>query len=198
MHLKSTQHALGFRVKSGWATSVLVEGTIQSIEVVDCRIIELSDPAIPDSRQPYHVLEDRPGPSAEKEVQHLLKVVAHTTKNSVSHLLRDYQRAGHKIFKAGLIVGSLIDPATIKNTHIRAHALEGKLFRNVVEDALSSQGISTSAVIEKNCYSTASQILNQSENELRRTMAGFKNSVPVQWRANEKAACLAAWMAIGG
>jgi hypothetical protein len=48
--------ALGFRVKSGWATTVLVGGSIESPQILDRRIIELCGAAIPKSRQPRHAM----------------------------------------------------------------------------------------------------------------------------------------------
>ncbi len=188
--------ALGFRVKSGYATAVLITGTPKSIEVIDCRTVELSDPEIPDTKQPYHVLEDRPSPTAEKEVQQLVKRVFQIGKTSLNKLIRDYQEAGQKIDKACLVVGSVIDPDKIGNSHIRAHALEGKLFRNALEEALKSNGISTSTVVEKNCYADAARILKRPESELKQIITELKTSNTPQWRSNEKAACLAAWLAI--
>jgi hypothetical protein len=187
--------ALGFRVKSGYATAILVSGTQKSIDVIDCRIVELSDPEVPDTKQPYHVLEDRPSPTAEKEVQQLVKRVFQIGKASVTKLIREYQK-DHKIDKAFLVVGSVIDPETIANSHIRAHALEGKLFRNALEEALKSNGISTETVVEKNCYSEAAKILKRSESELKQIVTELKTSNTPQWRSNEKTACLAAWLAI--
>jgi hypothetical protein len=187
--------ALGFRVKSGFAIAVLVTGINKSIEVIDCRTVDLSDPEIPDTKQPYHVLEDRPSPTAEKEVEQLVKRVFQIGKNSVSKLIREYQKA-HKIANACLVVGSVIDPDTIKNSHIRAHALEGKLFRNALEEALKSNGISTTTVVEKNCYTSAAKTLKRSESELKRIVTELKTSTAPQWRSNEKAACLAAWLSI--
>ena len=46
--------AAGFTVKSGWASAVLLIGSATSCRVVDSRIIELSNAALPESRQPYH------------------------------------------------------------------------------------------------------------------------------------------------
>src|SRR2546425_7127537 len=46
--------SLGFRVKSGWATTVLVGGPPASPQVLDHGIVQLSDPALPASRQPFH------------------------------------------------------------------------------------------------------------------------------------------------
>jgi hypothetical protein len=79
-------------------------------------------------------------------VQQLIKRVFQIGKNSVSKLIHEYKK-NYKISKACLVVGSAIDPDTIKSSHIRAHALEGKLFRNALEEALKSNGISTSTII---------------------------------------------------
>src|SRR5207237_1207812 len=49
----SAQAAVGFRVKSGWATAVLLVGPARAPRVADRRASELSDPAAPTSRQPY-------------------------------------------------------------------------------------------------------------------------------------------------
>jgi hypothetical protein len=45
--------------------------------------------------------------------------------------------------RIGIVVGSIIDPATIANPHIRAHAQEGQLFRTVVETAAKKLGIAS-------------------------------------------------------
>jgi hypothetical protein len=52
--MKTRRAALGFRVKSGWAASVLLAGSVRAPELCDSRIIELSDPHDPTTRQPYH------------------------------------------------------------------------------------------------------------------------------------------------
>src|SRR5205823_10492734 len=45
---------VGCRVKSGWATAVLVTGPVAAPRVLDRQILELSDASVPTSRQPYH------------------------------------------------------------------------------------------------------------------------------------------------
>jgi len=45
---------LGFRVKTGWAAAVLIAKSAKAPALIDSRVIELSDPAVADSRQPYH------------------------------------------------------------------------------------------------------------------------------------------------
>ncbi len=46
--------AIGFSVKSGWAVVVLLGGPPASPRLLDSRRLNLSDPTIPEARQPYH------------------------------------------------------------------------------------------------------------------------------------------------
>src|SRR5882762_8735351 len=46
--------ALGFRVKSGWAAAVLLTGPVRSPQLCDVQRIDLSDPQLSETRQPYH------------------------------------------------------------------------------------------------------------------------------------------------
>ena len=47
---------------------MLVEGPARSPRVIDRRAIELSDPRVPTTRQPYHAVRDaRPGQAAKLE-----------------------------------------------------------------------------------------------------------------------------------
>ena len=46
--------ALGFRVKSGYAIAVALRGPACAPAILARRIVELSDPAVPETRQPYH------------------------------------------------------------------------------------------------------------------------------------------------
>ena len=193
--LKSPQATVGFRVKSGWATAVLVAGPLPSPQALDRRVIDLSDPAVPESKQPYHagfgMLEED-----SSKVERRTKIVQRVTMKSVTDLIKEYCDSGHKVSGAGLIVGSQIDPTSIKNPHIRAHALEGRLFRTMLEDAIRSQGLPCLVVVERNAYSEAENVLARPEDELKRTLSGFGHSLSGPWRADEKMAALVAWMAL--
>jgi len=187
--------AIGFRVKSGCATAVLVTGSIEAVRVLDRRVIELCDRTIPESRQPYHagmgVFQ-----GDEAKVKPLLAVVVRVTGQSVADLLKGYRSADYRIRAAGLVVGSEFDPAKITNPHIRAHALEGRLFRNALEAALQSCGLPSSVVVERNAYARAAQILKRSEYDLKSSVQILGRGLGGPWRADEKTATLAAWLAL--
>ena len=156
----ATRCALGFRIKSGWATTVLLGGAATAPKVLDRRITLLADPMDPEARQPYHA-------------------------GLGTHEAR---AAGHRVRGVGIVVGSVIDPARIPNEHIRAHAEEGRLFRTVVEQAIRACRLRAHVMVEKELYVTAARF--------RRRVAALGEHVDGPWRAEEKAAALAAWMVL--
>jgi len=186
--------ALGLRVKSGWATAVLVVGPARTPRVVDRRVIELSDPAVPSSRQPYHAVMEasrRDAPNVERRLRQLVQQV---TRRSVAELLRGYRRAGHHVRAVGLVVGSTIDPARIANDHIRAHALEGQLFRTALATAAGALRLACTVVVEREAFATASGRLKRPAAGLKRAVGELGRALGGPWRAEEKTAALAAWM----
>jgi hypothetical protein len=187
---------LGFRVKSGWAMAVLVAGPSAAPKLIQCRAVLLSDPKNPQSKQPYHAALELPEKEAKAVAQKLTKVVKDAAKKSVRELLKQANELKYEVRGAGLVVGSLVDPATLHNEHIRAHGLEGQLFRTALERALAAQKISCKVLLEKSAYTTASLALRKSPAEARRTIGSLGDVREGSWRAEEKLAALAAWMAL--
>jgi hypothetical protein len=193
--MKKRQAALGFRVKSGWAASVLLAGSIHSPESCDSRIIELSDPDDPTTRQPYHAAMGQLETNAAK-VKRRTQSVDRMARKAVADVLQRSTGNGYTIRHAGLVVGSQIDPDAIANPHIRAHALEGRLFRTTLQTALRSQGVSCSIFTERNAYAEAAKILGQSSESIKLAIAELGRSIRGPWRADQKMAALAAWVSL--
>ena len=129
-------------------------------------------------------------------VRKLCKIVASSAKHSVDQLLEQAADANYVVCGAALVVGSLVDPASLHNEHIRAHGLEGQLFREVLEDAFRSHRIPCSIMLEKTAYATAANSLRKSPAETKRIAANLGESHDGSWRAEEKLAALAALMAL--
>ena len=188
--------AIGFTVKSGWACAVLLSGAAGSPVVVESRRVELSDPGIPDARQPYHAGFG----SARQAGQALSELVASVKRfghASTTGLIREYQTE-HDVRGIGVVVGSLIDPASIANDHIRIHALEGQLFRGVITDAAERRGVRCALWRERDLMEAAVKALERSETDLRKSVAVLGRDVDGPWRAEHKAATLAAWLVLAG
>jgi hypothetical protein len=187
--------ALGFRVKSGWAAAVLLAGPVQTPKALCRRVVDLADPRVPESKQPYHaamgMLEED-----EAKIRERTKVVRRVAARSVKELLDHIGAMGYEVRGASLVVGSQVDPASITNPHIRAHALEGRLFRGVLEGALQAHGISCAMVVERDVYKNAAALLARPEDELKRVLSGLGRALGGPWRAEEKLAAQAAWMTL--
>jgi len=191
----STTFAVGFRVKSGWAVVVLLAGPSGAPRALNRRVVDLSDESVPESKQPYHAAMGRLEEDGIK-IRQRTKVVQRVAARSLAVLLDEFRAAGYVVDKAGLVVGSQIDPRTISNPHIRAHALEGQLFREVLEDELKTRGVSCSVVVERDAYNRAAEVLKRSEADLKRVLSGLGRQLDGPWRAEEKLAALVAWMAL--
>jgi hypothetical protein len=185
--------AVGITVKSGWAAAVLVVPTPESIRVCDSVRIALSDPALPEARQPYHHgfgTARATGP----QLTRLVRSVRRFGGRSVAAVIARYSTAGHRWAGAGVVVGSTIDPAEIANDHIRIHALEGRLFRTIVEQAAIRAGLRCCTWRERDLYEVAARAFGRSKEQVRQQFARRPLDVSGPWRAEQKAAALAAWL----
>jgi hypothetical protein len=190
----TAQAAIGFRVKSGWATAVLLTGSVKIPQVRDRRRIELSDATVPGTIQPYHAGMGKLQ-TDEAKIEKLRKIIHKAANQAVLQLIKEYRENCFQVREASLVVGSDIDPERISNPHIRAHALEGKLFRTTLADALKSCGLPSSIIVERKIYEQAKTILKRPVSDLKRFVTELGRDVPGPWRADEKTACLAAWLA---
>jgi len=189
--------ALGLRVKSGWAAAVVLTGTARSPQLFDVRRIELSDPQHPETRQPYHAAMGKLERDARK-INQRVDVVRGIAQQSIATLLAGYRRQNLRIRRAALVVGSQIDPDSIANPHIRAHALEGRLFRSVLEESLRAHRIRANILIERHAYAHAVEELKQTNQNVRRKIQNFGREMETPWRAEQKLAAVAAWLALSG
>jgi len=193
--MKPQTAALGFRVKSGWAAAVLLEGSVRSPQLCDVQRIDLSDPQLPESRQPYHAAMGKLETDGKK-INRRLDVVRRITGKSIAKLLASYRQQNFRIKRAALVVGSQIDPRSVANPHIRAHASEGQLFRSVLERALQAHRIRTDVFNERDAYGKVAAEFKESDENVRRMIQKFGRTTEAPWRAEQKLAALAACLAL--
>ncbi len=196
--MKPQTAALGFRVKSGWAAVVLLTKPSHSLQLSDVSRVELSDPRLPETRQPYHAAMGKLETDSEK-LNRRERVVRCIAQQSLANLLVGYRQKGYAIKRAAVVVGSQVDPARIANPHIRAHAMEGWLFRSAVEETLRGQEIRADVLLERDAYAHVAARLKQSIDELKRAIQNLGRSTPAKsrpWRAEQKLAALAALFAL--
>jgi len=184
---------LGFRVKSGYAIAVALRGPAAAPRIVGRWSVALSDPAAADTRQPFHhgLFTHETDTSA---LARRIAIVERCAIQSMQTLLAEPSLewcAG-----AALVVGSVIDPGTVGNPHIRAHASEGQLFRRVLQSALEARGIRCEVVVEKQLPAKASARLQRRAADITRVVARLGREIGGPWRADEKSATTAAWLVL--
>jgi hypothetical protein len=195
---KTQNAALGFRVKSGWAMVVLLTNTAHSPQLLEVGSIELCDPRMPETRQPYHAAMGKLETDSRKLNQRE-RIVRTISQQSLTKLLKAYEQKEIRIRRAALVVGSQIDPAEIANPHIRAHALEGRVFRSVVEQTLHAHEICTDVLLERDAYPGVAARLKVSIDDVKRAIEELGRSAAAKagpWRAEQKLAALAALFAL--
>ena len=182
---------LGFRVKSGWAAAVLLSNTRSAPFVIDSRLIELADPGAADSRQPFHAGFGTEQTDTAK-VKRLVRGIEQFSRRTIAAVLDNY-RAQHRVRRAAVVVGSLTDPASIANQHMRAHASEGRLFRTVLADGLEHCGVTVRVVLEREVYELLGKVLRCPPSEAKARVAALGEGV-ARWRVEQKVAAAAAWL----
>lgn len=182
--------AIGLRVKSGHAIAVVLAGSTDAPRPVERRLIALSDPKAAETRQPYHDGFYQTEEDA-REIARRVRIVKRCAQRSVEVLVNETG-----VVRAAMVVGSVIDPGTVRNPHVRAHAHEGRLFRSVLEEALQARGVDCDVIVDKQLSERASKDLGRPPAVVARTVLAFGKALGGPWRADEKAAATAAWLAL--
>ena len=135
----------------------------------------------------------------EEALAYWFRADTHTyvAEKSIAKLLAGYRQQNFTIKRAALVVGSQIDPHSVTNRHIRAHALEGRLFRSVLQESLHAHRILSDVLIERDAYARAAVQLKQSNENVRRAIQKFGRDRKAPWRAEQKLSAVAAWVALG-
>ena len=194
---RAAPYALGLRVKSGFAVAVALAGPAASPVPLARLVVQLHDPKIDATKQPFHQGFGTARES-QAEIARLAAIVERCARQSIDALLADDRLGGLACCRAALVVGSVIDPAAVGSPHIRAHASEGRLFRTVIERALDARGIEWDVLVEKALGAESAEALKRTGGEIARVIGELGRALGRPWRAEEKAAAAAAWIALAG
>ena len=188
--------AVGMRVRTGRAVAVLLAGPSDAPQLVERRELRLWDPGVPESRQPFHAAL---GLSAEDSAQVLRRATTpaqRLARTGLGALLSTLDARQLAPVGVGLVVGSLRDPAAVASPHMQAHAAEGALFREVLEAAAREHALPCHAHLERDVLRDAGVALGLPTDALQHTLAALGRVAGRPWRADEKHATTAAWIAL--
>lgn len=166
----------------------MIEGPVQSWRVQHSCKVPLCVQDIPYSRFPYHPLVELSGRKGETESRRAVAAVRSAARREIAVLLDSIG----SVDAAGIVGGSLVDPASIANAHIRAHAREGQLFRDVVASGLRGAGIESELLSDRDVLGRLAGKLRCPEERLRNSLTQSGRGKFQPWGADEKLAAAGA------
>jgi hypothetical protein len=195
---KSPQLAIGFRVKTGRATAVVMAGPASAPRVLSRKSLQLWDPAIPESHQPWHADFELPPDESARIVPMALKAVERVALSALRELVDEVRTTHGAIVGIALVAGSSTDPESIHNPHMRAHAREGQLFPQSLAAAAKTLRIPAVMMVESEVFTIAAAKLAKSPDAVKLAVTELGRNVGKPWSAEEKAAAAAAWITLAG
>jgi hypothetical protein len=191
--------AVGFRAHSGWAALVAVAGPLDAPVVVDRRRLELANPDVPGSAQPYHAAEGRRFAQAEQIVRRCADGARTLARQGLKGAVEDLRRMGQKPVASGLLLASgrpLPELAKVLASHALIHTADGELYRDALTDAAAHCRLPLLRVREREAMARAVQVLKVPEPVLARRLGEMGRPMGPPWRQDEKLAALIAWLAL--
>jgi hypothetical protein len=192
-----TRAGIGFRVRTGYATAVVLAGTPGAPELVLRQDVLLANLEDDDSRQPYHAGLERGEQVGLKVVRQARRDAERRAAEALARLAAARPQRTARLSSIGLVVGSDVDPQSLGNLHIRAHALEGRFYREVLEAAAAGLGLRSILLLEREAFEKTGKLLTRTQAQLKHTLARTRKVAGPPWRRNEQLAMLAAWVALG-
>jgi hypothetical protein len=192
--------AIGLRAHSGWAALVALAGPPDSPEVVARRRIEIADPGIRGSKQPYHAAESLEFPDAKAYIERCVDRTRRLAREAVQAAVDGLRDRRSAAAGCGIILGSgrtLPALEAILKSHALIHTAEGEFFRKALVEASEYCGLRVLGVKEKELFERGAAQFGTSVSELERRVQVMGKPLGPPWTQDQKYAALVAWMALG-
>jgi len=191
--------AIGLRAHSGWAALVALAGTRRAPEVVSRSRIEMADPAIRGSKQPYHEAEEMELRDAARYLARCERASLRLARAGLAGALEDLAERGHRPEACGILLAAgapLPELASILASHARIHTADGEHFRNALAAAARERGLEVVRVRERDAAAAVASELRLAAEDLVRRVQDMRGTLGPPWTQDQKLATLAAWHAM--
>jgi hypothetical protein len=193
---EATTASIGLRAKTGRAIAVVLAGRPTAPRVIKRFEFSVVDPAAPETFQPYHEVLDLPWEQAQKRVQKITGKIERVATKALRTLVRELESEGFNVRGVGVLGAGERNLEKIGSTHIRAHAAEGVLFRQVLEAAAETNDLPCRRFDERSIEQTAETELKIPVARIKAQLLEMGREAGSPWRADEKAAATAAWIVL--
>ena len=197
MHQQNRKVAcVGLRAKTARAIAVVVSGTAQSPHAMARAEVTLATAERPTLFGPYHEVMNLQWDEAIFAVQQAERAIEAVAIRCLKDLVRDLRTQDIEVAGIAVVGAPERKLQSIGSPHIRAHAAEGVLFRHVWEVAADAIDMPCFAFPEKDFEAFTALRLQLPLEAVRERLAEFGRVMGRPWRSDEKAAGMAAWLAL--
>jgi hypothetical protein len=187
---------IGLRAKTARAIAIVLGGPARSPQAIHRAELILSSPHLPATYQPYHTVMELPWSDAQVAVRKSAADIEVLASQALAELVREVKSRGFAVLGVAVVGAPERRLESIGNPHIRAHAAEGVLYRHVLEVAAKENSLKSRALTEKGLFGLAEAELGLSRRVFDSTLACLGEDFGRPWRADEKMAATAAWLAL--
>jgi hypothetical protein len=189
--------AIGFSPHSGWAALVMLGGTAEQPEVLARRRVEMADPRLPGSRQPYHAVEGLAVSLAEARLARFRETATKRAVAAIEAALAHLGRRGYAAAACGILEGSGrrgLPLESVLASHALIHTADGQHFRDALASAAERSGLAVHRVRASDLLKRAAARLSLTEEALRQRVQALGRPLGPPWGADQKSAALLAWL----
>jgi hypothetical protein len=133
-----------------------------------------------------------PWQESQQRVKPFISAIEKVAVAALAELIREIELSGVRVVGAGIVGPPDRDLAKIGNFHIRAHAAEGVLFRQVLEAAARRNKLPQRAFVERSIMAEAAAEMRCNATQLTTSLARLGKGIGPPWRAEQRLAALAA------
>lgn len=192
--MADTNAAIGLKAKTGRAIAVVLSGPINAPQLISRSELSLTDPNMPATFQPYHEVMEMPWDESLKKVKPFVRAIERVAAKALAELVHELRAQGLTIVGIGVVGSVDRELSKIGNYHIRAHAAEGLLFRQVLEHAAQSKKFPHRTFSEKTLGTQATAELKLTLAQLNNHLKSIGQSAGSPWRTDQRTAATAAWL----
>ena len=159
--------------------------------------VELTDPALGGSKQPYHALEGCPLTHARQRLARLEESANALAFGALRTLAGAMRTMGAEPRAAGILASSGRVGTTLGATlasHALIHTADGNHFRDALGHAAERLGLIVTRIPQRALAERAGVALEASPDEISATLAALGRGLGAPWGADQKSAALLAWL----
>jgi hypothetical protein len=187
--------SIGLKARTGRAIAVVLGGSLDAPELIKRAELILTDPRMPATFQPYHEVMELPWNESQVKVKPYIRAIEKVATKALEDLIHELRSQGLTVAGVGIVGSADRDFSKIGNFHIRAHAAEGILFRQVLEHAATKNKLPQRTFVEKTLLTEAAKMFGWTTARLNNWLKNIGRTAGPPWRAEQRLAATAAWLA---